>query len=113
RAFVSGAFMPDSQTLRHRHRAARLPLSTRLRGVALLAVLALALLLATKIEFKNPDSNDAFYAYGVLVTAVVFVVMTVSLAFYRDPAAVARARIAARETQVRYPLISCIVAIHN
>jgi cellulose synthase/poly-beta-1,6-N-acetylglucosamine synthase-like glycosyltransferase len=103
----------NSEALSHGRRAARLPLSSRLRGVALLAVLALAMLLAIKIEFKNPDSNDAFYAYGVLVTAVVFVVMTVSLAFYRDPAVVARARIAAGDTQVRNPLISCIVAVHN
>jgi hypothetical protein len=103
----------NSRTLPRGHRAARPPLSTRLRGFALLAVLALALLLATKIEFKNPDSNDAFYAYGVLVTAVVLVVMTVSLAFYRDPAAVARARIAAGDIRVENPLISCIVAVHN
>jgi cellulose synthase/poly-beta-1,6-N-acetylglucosamine synthase-like glycosyltransferase len=79
----------------------------------LLAVLALALLLAAKIEFKNPDSNDAFYAYGLLVTAVVFVIMTVSLAFYQDPAVVARARIAAGDIQMKDSLISCIVAVHN
>ena len=106
--------MSNSQALpQGRHRVAGVPLSTRLRGVALLAVLALALLLATKIEFKNPDSNEAFYVYGVMVTTVVFVVMTVSLAFYRDPAAVARARVAAGDTQMKDPLISCIVAVHN
>jgi cellulose synthase/poly-beta-1,6-N-acetylglucosamine synthase-like glycosyltransferase len=105
--------MSKSQALPHGHRTTSLPLGTRLRGVALLAVLALALLLAVKIEFKNPDSNDAFFAYGVLVTAVVFVVMTVSLAFYRDPAAVAGARIAAGDIQMKDSLISCIVAVHN
>jgi cellulose synthase/poly-beta-1,6-N-acetylglucosamine synthase-like glycosyltransferase len=105
--------VPTSQALPHDRRTTRLPLGTRLRGVALLAVLALALLLAAKIEFKNPDSNDAFYAYGLLVTAVVFVIMTVSLAFYQDPAVVARARIAAGDIQMKDSLISCIVAVHN
>ena len=38
------------------------------------------LLLALKIEFKNPDSNYAFYAYGIAVTAVILVTMTVSFA---------------------------------
>jgi cellulose synthase/poly-beta-1,6-N-acetylglucosamine synthase-like glycosyltransferase len=91
----------------------RLRPRTRLRGFALLAVLVLACLLIVKLEFKNPDSNDVFYAYGILVTTVVFVVMTVSLAFYQDPATIARARIAAGDGQLKYSLISCIVAVHN
>jgi cellulose synthase/poly-beta-1,6-N-acetylglucosamine synthase-like glycosyltransferase len=94
-------------------RISSLLLRTRLRGFALLAVLALALLLAFKIEFKSPYSNDAFYAYGVSVTTVVFVVMTVSLVCYRDPGVVARAQFAAGDTQLETPLISCIVAVHN
>jgi cellulose synthase/poly-beta-1,6-N-acetylglucosamine synthase-like glycosyltransferase len=79
----------------------------------LFAVLALALLLAVKIEFKNPDSNDVFYAYGIMVTAVVFVVMTVSLGFYRDPAVVAHSRLLAGDAHTENTFVSCIVAVHN
>ena len=63
---------------------------TNLRGFGLAAVLALLALLAVKLEFKSPDSNDWFYAYGVLVTAVLATSMTVAFGFYRDPALVAR-----------------------
>lgn len=99
------------------HRVARPQIRTRLRGMALVAVLALALLLAVKIEFKNPDSNDTFYAYGIMVTGVIFITMTASFAFYRDPAVTARlwhAGKAARSMkQAAEPLVSCIVAVHN
>src|ERR1700689_226322 len=67
----------------------------RLRGTALVATLALGLMLAVKIEFKSTSSHDVFYAYGVTVTAVIFITMTVSLLFYRDPAVTARAQLAA------------------
>lgn len=90
---------------------------TRLRGVALLAVLGLATLLAVKLEFRNPASNLAFYAYGIAVTAVILVIMTISLAFYRDPALLALARQpalhGARPSRSDWPLVSCIVAVHN
>jgi cellulose synthase/poly-beta-1,6-N-acetylglucosamine synthase-like glycosyltransferase len=90
---------------------------TRLRGAALLAVLALAVLLASKVEFRSPYSNDAFYIYGICVTAVVTVTMTVSLAFYRDPAEAGGGCVAqgaaAQSGQVDLPLVSCIVAVHN
>lgn len=103
--------------LRQSHRVPRVSARTRLRGAALFAVLALGLLLAVKIEFKNPNSNDAFYAYGISVTAVIFITMIVSFARYRDPAAVARERLAAEGVDLRYgaaePLVSCIVAVHN
>jgi cellulose synthase/poly-beta-1,6-N-acetylglucosamine synthase-like glycosyltransferase len=97
--------------------AARLELRTRLRGAALAAALALAFLLAVKIEFKNPNSNDAFYAYGIAVTSVIFVTMVVSFAFYRDPAVLARQRLARQAASTGQaaaaPLVSCIVAVHN
>jgi cellulose synthase/poly-beta-1,6-N-acetylglucosamine synthase-like glycosyltransferase len=80
-------------------------------------VLALLCLLVVKVEFKNPDSNDAFYAYGVGVTAVVFITMAVSFGFYKDPALMAQA--AMEDTSLtsmfrdNYPLVSCVVAVHN
>jgi cellulose synthase/poly-beta-1,6-N-acetylglucosamine synthase-like glycosyltransferase len=101
---------------RHR-RTATSDLRARLRGAALIAVLGLASLLAVKIEYKNPHSNDLFYAYGITVTAVIFFIMTISLAFYRDPAIVARAALsradAAGERTGGDPLVSCIVAVHD
>jgi len=102
---------------RARRRLAKPATRTRLRGLPLVAVLALALLLALKIEFKNPDSNDAFYAYGLTVTAVILVTMTISFALYRDPAFVARAAHPeldpASGSSTNWPLVSCIVAVHN
>src|ERR1700744_5911505 len=90
---------------------------TNLRGFGLAAVLALLALLAVKLEFKSPDSNDWFYAYGVLVTAVLATSMTVAFGFYRDPALVARLKDPElhqlTELTDRAPLVSCIVAIHN
>jgi cellulose synthase/poly-beta-1,6-N-acetylglucosamine synthase-like glycosyltransferase len=107
----------DAPRLRRTHRVARRRARTRLRGIALIAVLALALLLAVKIDFKNPNSNDVFYAYGIMVTAVIFVTMTVSFAAYRDPAILARIRNAEKAAEfgvpAPQPLVSCIVAVHN
>jgi cellulose synthase/poly-beta-1,6-N-acetylglucosamine synthase-like glycosyltransferase len=100
---------------RHR-RTTRSHVQMRLRGAALFAVLALAILLAVKIEFKNPSSNDAFYAYGISVTAVIFVTMTVALGLYRDPARLAQQKLAAGYADHDWaagPLVSCIVAVHN
>ncbi len=100
-----------------RNRSHRAPVRTRLRGLALVAVLALLTLLVVKLEFKSPDSNDVFYAYGVLVTAVVLVTMTVAFGFYRDPALVARDSRPeldpATALGTTWPLVSCIVAVHN
>jgi cellulose synthase/poly-beta-1,6-N-acetylglucosamine synthase-like glycosyltransferase len=110
---VTALLMAGSQTVRPRHRAEPPPPRTRLRGVALLAVLALGLLLAIKAEFKNPNSNDVFYAYGVMVTAVIFVIMTISLTLYRDPAQVAQMRLRTEPAQRKDSLVSCIVAVHN
>ena len=72
-----------------------------LRGTALVATLAFGLMLVVKIEFKNPGSNVLFYAYGLTVTAVIFVSMAVALLFYRDPAVTARARLAGRAPRGR------------
>src|SRR5450432_2810098 len=92
-------------------------LRTRLRGVALIAVLGLACLLVVKIEYKNPSSNDLFYAYGITVTAVILVIMTISLAFYQDPAVQAqmtKPELDPLTGQIpAQPLVSCIVAVHN
>jgi cellulose synthase/poly-beta-1,6-N-acetylglucosamine synthase-like glycosyltransferase len=91
-------------------------LRTRLHGLALVAVLALLALLIVKLEFKNPDSNDVFYAYGILVTAVVLTTMTVAFGFYRDPAITSRdslSRLRAERGDIIWPLVSCIVAVHN
>src|ERR1039457_7011089 len=87
-----------------------------LRGLALVAVLALLALLVVKLEFKSPDSNYAFWIYGILVTAVVLVTMTVAFGFYRDPALVVRAGRPEMDPASGFgtwPLVSCIVAVHN
>ena len=89
---------------------------TRLRGLALVAVMALATLLVVKLEFKSPDSNYAFWIYGIVVTAVVLVTMTVAFGFYRDPALVVRNRRPELDPARGFgtwPLVSCIVAVHN
>ena len=89
----------------------------RLRGLALGAVLGLLCLLAVKIEFRNPDSSIYFYSYGIAVTAVVFTTMTVSFAFYRDPAVTYRSAssdgLPPEVARLTWPLVSCIVAVHN
>jgi cellulose synthase/poly-beta-1,6-N-acetylglucosamine synthase-like glycosyltransferase len=104
---------PAAARNRHRRTAVR----TRLRGLTLVAVLALLTLLVVKLEFKSPDSNDVFYAYGVLVTVVVLVTMTVAFGFYRDPALTARDSRPeldlATALSTTWPLVSCIVAVHN
>jgi hypothetical protein len=97
-------------------RAAGTRIRSGLRGFALVAVLALLTLLVVKVEFKSPSSNYAFWTYGILVTAVVSTTMTVAFAFYRDPALVARARrpdLATVPGRVGWPLVSCVVAVHN
>jgi cellulose synthase/poly-beta-1,6-N-acetylglucosamine synthase-like glycosyltransferase len=90
---------------------------TRLRGLTLVAVLGLLILLVVKLEFKNPDSNDVFYAYGLMMTTVILVTMTVSSGCYRDPALSARATrpelAAISSAGLPWPLVSCVVAVHN
>lgn len=89
---------------------------SRLHGLALVAVLALLALLVVKLEFKNPHSNYAFWTYGILVTTVVLVTMTVAFQFYRDPALVVRAgrpELDPASGLGTWPLVSCIVAVHN
>jgi cellulose synthase/poly-beta-1,6-N-acetylglucosamine synthase-like glycosyltransferase len=89
---------------------------TRLRGLVLVAVLALLALLVVKLEFKSPDSNYVFWVYGVLVTTVLLTTVTVSFGFYRDPASVVRTRrpdLCVDNGRSAWPLVSCIVAVHN
>jgi cellulose synthase/poly-beta-1,6-N-acetylglucosamine synthase-like glycosyltransferase len=96
--------------------AAAAGLRSRLRGLSLVAVLALTALLIVKLEFKNPNSNYVFWTYGLLVTAVVSITMTVAFGFYRDPALVVRVRrpdLFTSEARSGWPLVSCIVAVHN
>jgi cellulose synthase/poly-beta-1,6-N-acetylglucosamine synthase-like glycosyltransferase len=105
---------PSTQSNLHPHRAAN---RSRLRGFALVAVLALLCLLVVKIEFKNPDSNDAFYAYGIGVTAVILTTMGISFGFYRDPALTAKT-VTSHPYRIgtsfdSYPLVSCVVTVHN
>lgn len=91
-------------------------MGTRLRGLALVAVLALVALLAVKIEFKDPHSNYVFWVYGIIVTTVVSVTMTVAFGFYRDPALVVRERrrdLCSAAALSSGPLVSCVVAVHN
>ena len=80
-------------------------------------MLALGALLAAKVEFRSPYSNDVFYGYGICVTTVILVTMTVSLVFYRDLAIPEhRRRRTTSEGSRAYgppPLVSCIVAVHN
>jgi cellulose synthase/poly-beta-1,6-N-acetylglucosamine synthase-like glycosyltransferase len=79
-------------------------------------VLALLALLVVKLEFKNPDSNDVFYAYGILVTAVLLTTMFVAFGFYRDPALTSRNKLredGSEQLGLVWPLVSCIVAVHN
>jgi cellulose synthase/poly-beta-1,6-N-acetylglucosamine synthase-like glycosyltransferase len=105
---------PNPSFIRHAKEPVR---HSRLRGFALIAVLALLCLLVVKIEFKNPDSNDAFYAYGIGVTATVLITMAVSFGFYRDPALVAKAAMQDLSGTAggvgSRPLVSCVVAVHN
>lgn len=116
-AFLDGDEPATKPGTRKRSRLARSGLRSRLRGLALVAVLALLFLLVVKIEFRNPDSNDAFYAYGVAVTTVVLVTMTISFAYYRDPALVARIKHPeldrAAGLRSEWPLVTCVVAVHN
>lgn len=110
---MTGLAAPPAQRKRgHRAAATR----TRLRGFTLVAVLLLLGLLIVKLEFKNPSSNYVFWIYGLLVTTVVSVTMTVSFGFYRDPAVVVRKRhpeLDPARGLCDYPLVSCVVAVHN
>lgn len=111
-----GGQLSAPRAARGRHDARKAAVGTRLRGLALLAVLALLALLAVKLEFKNPHSNYAFWVYGILVTAVVSITMTVAFGFYRDPALVVRERrrdLCAAAASPAGPLVSCVVAVHN
>jgi cellulose synthase/poly-beta-1,6-N-acetylglucosamine synthase-like glycosyltransferase len=108
---VAGASLPAIEAER-----GAVKIKTRLRGVALVAVLALLALLIVKIEFRNPSSNYAFWVYGILVTTVVFSTMTVAFGFYRDPALMVRARrpeLFTAAGRAAWPLVSCVVAVHN
>src|SRR6202035_359456 len=111
-----GETKPDRPQGSAHRRSADPAMRTRLRGLPLIAVLALATLLTLKIEFRSPDANFAFYAYGIMVTTVILVTMTISFAFYRDPAVVARVKRPELNTTTALrsgPLVTCIVAVHN
>jgi cellulose synthase/poly-beta-1,6-N-acetylglucosamine synthase-like glycosyltransferase len=112
-----GETKPDRRQRSPHRRSSDPALRSRLRGLPLIAVLALATLLTLKLEFRNPDANTVFYAYGITVTTVILVTMTVSFAFYRDPAVVARAgKRSLGPSGVQSsdePLVTCVVAVHN
>ncbi len=54
---------------------------------ALLAILILCLLafLIAKAEFHSSDPEPLFYLYGLTVTGIILMQMTVAFFFYRDP----------------------------
>lgn len=92
-----------------REQAYTRPRRSHLNLVAITILISLGLFLAAKAEFRSPTSNDALYAYGVTVTTVVLVQMTIAFTRYRDPALKATVDAASLEE----PLVSCIVAVHN
>jgi cellulose synthase/poly-beta-1,6-N-acetylglucosamine synthase-like glycosyltransferase len=113
--------------------AKKTPPRTRLRGLALVAVLGLLTMFFVKLEFRSPRANTVFYGYGCLVTGVILLTMTISFALYKDPALMAPLTLAARRAasddpdggigldnglvpggdSVTHPLVSCVVAVHN
>lgn len=89
----------------------------RSRAAAIAILLALAVLLAVKLEFRLPHSNDALFAYGVTVTAVVLVQMYVSMMHYKDlaltePTSPASNDAVSAVVAAKSP-VSCIVAVFN
>ena len=93
------------------------------RPWALLALVDLCLLgfLIAKAEFHSSNSNSFFYLYGLAVTSVVLMQMTVSFFFYRDPYyqtldAKVRVPVAAggdASVDAPRPLVTCLVAVYD
>jgi len=79
----------------------------RSRLSALVILVALALFLFVKLEFRLPHSNIALYAYGVTVTSMVLMQMFFAMTRYKDLSMEAASLDSGR------PPVSCIVAVHN
>jgi cellulose synthase/poly-beta-1,6-N-acetylglucosamine synthase-like glycosyltransferase len=86
---------------------------------AVITLCLLALLLA-KAEFNSPTSDAFFYVYGLAVTAMVLLQMTVAFFVYRDPYDACRqsspgasATYLDDAARPGHPLVSCLVAVHN
>lgn len=90
----------------------------RSRGAALMILIALALFLFVKLEFRLPHSNAALFGYGVTVTAMVLMQMYFAMTRYRDLAVVdsvqsGKPPAPGPQSSCRRPPVSCIVAVHN
>ena len=79
------------------------------RLASIVILLSLAIFLLVKLEYRLPHSNAALYAYGVTVTAIVFMQMAFAMLRYSDPALIA----APKPLTAPPPLVSCMVAVHN
>ena len=78
---------------------------------------ALTVIVLVKLEFRLPHSNTALYAYGVTVTAVVLLQMSIAFMRYRDLAVSGEGAADDRKpTPTRagaLPVVSFMVAVHN
>jgi len=83
----------------------------RANALALFVILSLAVFLVAKAEFRTATSSAAFYLYGVTVTSIVLVQMTIAFSRYRDLAVAAVD--AYGFPTFASPLVSCLVAVHN
>jgi cellulose synthase/poly-beta-1,6-N-acetylglucosamine synthase-like glycosyltransferase len=108
----------------HAHRARREPhwrragiaAADRSRLIALLIVGGLFVFRCAKLEFRMPHSNDALYAYGVTVTAVVLLQMAFAILRYRDLAITDEpgdGHADGHADGADLPLVSCMLAVHN
>jgi cellulose synthase/poly-beta-1,6-N-acetylglucosamine synthase-like glycosyltransferase len=85
----------------------------RANAFALVILLGLGLFLAAKVEFRSRTSNDVLYLYGITVTSIVLAQMAIAFGRYRDLAAQAHGALHEGLPDTAWPLVSCIVAVHN
>ena len=87
----------------------------RANALALTILIGLSLFLFAKAEFRSQTSNDVLYLYGVAVTSIVLVQMVIAFGRYRDLAGPPGTAVAlpASRSDTDWPLVSCIVAVHN
>jgi len=82
----------------------------RSRASVIVILVALAIFLFVKLEFRLPHSNIALYAYGVTVTSMVLMQMFFAMTRYKDLSMEAALP---GPTAPAGPPVSCIVAVHN
>jgi cellulose synthase/poly-beta-1,6-N-acetylglucosamine synthase-like glycosyltransferase len=78
-----------------------------------LILLSLLVFLIAKAEFNSANSDIFFYSYGLAVTSVVLLQMTIAFIFYRDPYFEALKAERRQPVGTAWPLVSCLVAVHN